>query len=526
MDRTNANKILKIIIDYLTRAINESNRDKMIQLLANMGRDIVNAERCSLWLVDTDKNEIYTKVADGVENIRIPIKSGFVGYAIANNAPVISNNVYADERFFRDVDTKTGYVTRNLIAMPVKTIENDVIGVFEVLNKKGKADFDKDDLKLLSITTAITRKILEGFSTEDILEKIFKFATRVANETNIENLLLLLADIARDILNADRCTIWLADRERQELWTKVAHGLTSVRIPLHSGFAGYTFVNNTSVICNDAHNDSRFNPDVDRMTGYLTKSIIAIPLKPVESDVIGVIQCVNKKSRSQIFKEDDLQRLMLVGGYAAQTLEVASLYKEIEDTQKEIIFTLGTACEFRSKETSNHVKRVAEYSMLLAMEYGLAIEESDLIKLSSPMHDIGKIAIPDSILNKRGKLAREEFDIMKTHTQIGYDMLRFSKRKILKAAAIIAGEHHEKWDGTGYPNRKAGEEIHIYGRITALADVFDALGSDRCYKEVWESEKILQFFKDQRGKQFDPGLVDIFFKNLDVFLFIREQYKD
>jgi response regulator RpfG family c-di-GMP phosphodiesterase len=146
--------------------------------------------------------------------------------------------------------------------------------------------------------------------------------------------------------------------------------------------------------------------------------------------------------------------------------------------------------------------------------------------MASPMHDIGKVGIPDAILNAPRKLTADEFTIMKTHAQLGYNMLKYSDKPILKAAAIVANEHHEKWDGSGYPNKKSGEDIHIYGRITAVADVFDALGSERVYKKAWELEKILTLFKDERGKHFDPQLVDLFINNLDSFLKIRDKFKD
>jgi len=142
------------------------------------------------------------------------------------------------------------------------------------------------------------------------------------------------------------------------------------------------------------------------------------------------------------------------------------------------------------------------------------------------MHDIGKIGISDDILNKPGKLDKNEWDVMRTHSTIGYEILKNSTRPILQAAATVAYTHHEKWDGSGYPIGLKGEEIHIFGRITAIADVFDALGSDRVYKEAWPLEKILDFFKEQKGKHFDPKLIDIFFDNLDEFLKIRDKYKD
>ena len=212
-------------------------------------------------------------------------------------------------------------------------------------------------------------------------------------------------------------------------------------------------------------------------------------------------------------------------GYFAVREDITA-NKEIEEIQKEIIFTMGSIAEFRSQETGEHIKRVAKYSKVLATAYGLCEDEVDMLELASPMHDIGKIAIPDAILNKPGKLTNEEFDIIKTHAQKGHDMLGISNRPLFKVASQIALSHHEKYDGTGYPNSLKGEDIPIFGRITALADVFDALGSDRCYKKAWEIEKVFEFIKDQKGKHFDPKLVELFFENIDHILKIRDDYKD
>lgn len=212
-------------------------------------------------------------------------------------------------------------------------------------------------------------------------------------------------------------------------------------------------------------------------------------------------------------------------GYFAVREDITA-NKEIEELQKEVIFTMGSIAEFRSKETGEHIKRVAKYSRVLAAAYGLCEDDIDMLELASPMHDIGKIAIADAILNKPGKLTNEEFEVIKTHAQKGHDMLEISNRPLFKVASQIALTHHEKYDGTGYPNSLKGEDIPIFGRITALADVFDAIGSDRCYKKAWEMEKVLEFIKEQRGKHFDPKLVDIFFENLDDILKIKEEYQD
>ena len=206
--------------------------------------------------------------------------------------------------------------------------------------------------------------------------------------------------------------------------------------------------------------------------------------------------------------------------------QINQLNEEITNTQKEVVFTMGAIGESRSKETGNHVKRVAEYSKILALKYGLSQEEAEMIKQASPMHDIGKVAIPDAVLNKPGRFDEYERKIMDTHAKLGFDMLNSSNRPLLKLAATVAYKKKKKWDGTGYPQGLQGEQIDIAGRITALADVFDALGSHRVYKKAWEDQRIFNLFKEERAKHFDPKLVDIFFENLDEFLKIRDKFKD
>ena len=237
---------------------------------------------------------------------------------------------------------------------------------------------------------------------------------------------------------------------------------------------------------------------------------------------ITIVQTSAKNEIRELFDEFNMQMEQINNS----SKEIRLLNEEIEDTQKEVVFTMGAIGESRSKETGNHVKRVAQYSKLLALYYGLSEEEAELLKQASPMHDIGKVAIPDAILNKPGRFDEEERRVMDTHAKLGYEMLKNSHRPLLQLAATVAYEHHEKWDGSGYPRKLQGEDIHIAGRITAVADVFDALGSDRVYKKAWDDERIFNLFKEERGKHFDPKLIDIFFDNLDEFLKVREQFKD
>ena len=198
--------------------------------------------------------------------------------------------------------------------------------------------------------------------------------------------------------------------------------------------------------------------------------------------------------------------------------------QEIVDTQKEVILTLGGIVGSRSKETGDHIVRVGEYSALLARLAGLSREEAELLRLASPMHDVGKIGIPDDILLKPGQLTPTEYEQMKTHTTIGYNILKKSQRPILKAAAVIALEHHEKWDGSGYPRELQGEQIHIYGRIVGLVDVFDALSCDRVYRRAVSQEEVLNFIKKGSGTHFEPRLVELLLTHLDDFRAIQKKY--
>ena len=252
-----------------------------------------------------------------------------------------------------------------------------------------------------------------------------------------------------------------------------------------------------------------------------TSKLIYFEKEKIQSTIDKKLDHILKQKEQLSEINTDLEEQMI-----QRISEVYSLNQEVKATLREVIFTMGTICESRSKETGNHVKRVALYSKILAKGYGMKKEEITLLREASPMHDIGKIAIPDAILNKEGKLTDEERVIMNTHSSLGYEMLKHSERKLLKVSATIAYEHHEKYDGTGYPRGIKGEEISIYARITTLADVFDALGSERCYKKSWDDKRIFEMIKNESGKQFDPKLVSIFFNNIEEFLAVRESHKD
>jgi two-component system, response regulator RpfG len=223
-----------------------------------------------------------------------------------------------------------------------------------------------------------------------------------------------------------------------------------------------------------------------------------------------------------------MRRQQIVIKDRARLLEqqVGDAVRDIRLREVETLFRLGKAGEYRDEETGNHVIRMAKISRLIAEELKLSDEDCDVIELASPMHDIGKVGIPDHILLKPGILTADEREIMKRHPRIGFDILKDSPSKYLRMGSIIALGHHEKFDGGGYPSALSGEDIPLAARIVAVADVFDALSSVRPYKQAWRIPDAVAYLKQQRGQQFDPRCVDALTRQLDKVLAIREKFQD
>lgn len=357
------------------------------------------------------------------------------------------------------------------------------------------------------------------------VDLLLSFAKIMARETDLNDLLTSMADYAKDLLNANRCSIFLYDAKEDELWTTVAHETDKeIRIPADSGVAGYSALSKEIQIVVDAYNDFRFNPEVDQTTGYTTKSILTVPLLNHNDEVLGVFQALNKESG--LFTIDDAEMLLLISNYASKSIENAILYSQLTRTQTQIITKLSSAAEFKDADTSMHTRRVGYFAGIIAKGLGLSPKDVELVRLTAPMHDVGKIGISDAIIHKAGKLDVQEFAEMKKHAMIGYELLFDEDNNFLRMAAEIARDHHEKVDGTGYPEGLIGDEISLFGRIAAIADVFDALTSKRPYKEGWLFSDAIQYLEDNSGTHFDRTLVDIFISCKDEVHEVYKKYQD
>lgn len=239
---------------------------------------------------------------------------------------------------------------------------------------------------------------------------------------------------------------------------------------------------------------------------------------------LGAVDYITKPISTTIVRQRVKTHLALYDQTRLLESTVKERTKKLENSQLEIVYRLGRAAEYKDNETGMHVKRMSHYSRILALKAGMAEKEADMLLRAAPMHDIGKIGIPDSILKKPGKLDADEWKIMKTHASIGAEILSSGDSVLLKMAETVALTHHEKYDGSGYPAGTKGEDIPLIGRIVAIADVFDALTCERPYKKAWPVENAINLIKEERGKHFDPRLADLFIESLDEILAIKADF--
>jgi response regulator RpfG family c-di-GMP phosphodiesterase len=322
----------------------------------------------------------------------------------------------------------------------------------------------------------------------------------------------LIADEVRDVVGAERCSLFLIDEDRKELWTTLAHGVggREIRVPLDHGIIGRVAATGKSLRVADAYGDPHFDVDVDRSTGFHTRSILAVPLQNADGKTFGVCEALNKRGGDS-FDHDDEALVRILSSLAASGLENARLYEALRASYVETLHRLALTAEYRdTQDTAPHLHRVGRYSRLIAQKLGLSEQRVDSVEIASALHDIGKVGIPDAILRKAGRLTPAEFATMKEHSRIGWEILSQSSSPLLRVAAEIAHAHHERWDGGGYPRGLRGESIGLDAQIVSVADVFDALTSARTYKPAWGFEDSVRHIAQEAGKAFNPRVAAAF----------------
>lgn len=402
---------------------------------------------------------------------------------------------------------------------------NNDVALIHFENAKGFLTDNNDELSIAGYILTRIKQIKSGMGFElpiksDPLVSLVKIGRSITAVTDIDVLLKVIAEETKIAIQADRCTVFLLDKDKNELWSKVALGMDSqeIRFPADKGLAGYVVKTGEPLNIPDAYNDSRFNPDIDQKTGYKTKTILCMPIKNNNQEIIGAFQVLNKLDG--VFTKGDEDLLVAIGGSASIALENAQLFEQQKELYKEqkalfesFIDTLATSIDARDKITAGHSSRVKLYSMLLVEQLGCDEKFKELVEKAAILHDIGKIGIRDAVLQKEGKLTDEEYKHIQEHVKITHDILdKIYMSEDFKIITEMACSHHEKYDGTGYYRRLKGEEITYGGRILAVADVFDAITSKRHYRDKMPIQNVINILLDGKDKHFDGKLVDEFLR--------------
>lgn len=365
---------------------------------------------------------------------------------------------------------------------------------------QGDVSLPTTDAQKLRLLLNVSRLIASRLELKPLIEEVVRQASR--------------------LVSADRSTLWLYSHETNEIYTFLGEGLSQeIRMPLGIGVAGAAAIERRVIVIDDAYASPHFNPDVDRRTGYHTRSLLAVPMESHDARLLGVFQSVNRFDDSAVdgvgaFSEEDVDILTALAGVAAVAVENALLYSELKRMFNSFIVTLAQSVDAKDATTSNHTKMVTGIAVALAQHMGLSRERVERVRIAAVLHDYGKIGVPDEVLNKPGKLEDQEFMQMRSHcikTILILSRIAFGRG--LEDIPRIAGLHHEKLDGRGYPFGLQAEEIPLESRILAAADVFQALTQTRPYKQGLPPDQALkeclvmtQWHTDRFGNESGPHL--------------------
>ena len=374
-----------------------------------------------------------------------------------------------------------------------------------VVNTQSAASYNEDDPN----NGPDNYKIQEASTMLDFLCEVGK---KVGTVSKLDQLMKQVIRMTQHTLNAETSSILLFDNDERTLRFKIAEGeseriLKQVKLNLQSGIAGWVAQYKKPLIINDVTKDQRFNGSVDDMTGFTTKSVICAPLL-VSRQLIGGIEVLNKTDGSD-FSEQDLETLTSVASTTAMAIENTQLHQSVLDAYKSTIKTLAAAIDAKDSYTRGHSQRVMEYTLMGAKYLWFPREELEMLEYAGILHDIGKIGIDDRILRKPARLTDEEWEIMRQHPKIGAEILK--EIPFLKEARALILHHHERFDGSGYPNGLKQEDIPMGARLLAIADAFDTMTTDRAYRVRVDVDNALKELYNCLGTQFCPVAMDAFF---------------
>lgn len=502
------------------------NYHEIIEKVMTIVGKVIDYQAACLLLTGTDRDEIFHYPVKPVSQSFLDASAGAIVEAAGEYMCRDLGGRRQDIMVFNEVnlvrqDTEgLSQAPGDMIHVPLK-IRNTVAGALMVTEGRPEA-FIESHRQFLALIVNQAAAVIDNArlytelkSLSEVRERNLQIINEVgqlaSSMTDMRNLMDMIADFATKVTNAEAGSLILYDRESNDLYFEAAtgpntEGLAGQRIEMGQGIAGYVAEAMEPLIIKDAQHDQRFNKSFDEQTGFVTTSILCIPLK-TKGEPLGVLEVINKLDDTY-FCEADLELLSTLGTQISSAIDNANMYKSMKSLFLSTVQSLSSAIDAKNKYTNDHSRRVTIYSLAIAQELGCTVEVCNNIRLSGLLHDIGKIGVSESILDKTSRLTDDEFKEIKKHPLIGAKIME----PIKPLQMIIPGMryHHERYDGRGYPDGLKGKEIPLAGRIIAVADTFDAMTSDRSYRKGLSSEIALEEIRNCSGTQFDPVMVDAF----------------
>jgi putative nucleotidyltransferase with HDIG domain len=486
--------------------------------------NLVNAEGGVVLLLEKENKEFAIaasrfEIRKEVVNKKIKIMPNQIRIEkiLVTEQPMMNNNFINGESQTVESDD---YFIKNVITIPLLK-KNGVFGIIEIYNKKTELKgFFEEDFSLIcslmdKIAVIIEKSFLFDRSEKKVeeLKKLFKATEIVYSSLDLRVVLNTIMSLAMQLLNAEATSVLIIDEEQEELSFIAAPGekeknLEKIHLRKGEGIAGWVAENGKIVLVSDVSREPRFAKRIDEISGFKTKSILCIPLK-VGNKIVGVIEAINKKKKSH-FTADDIRLCSSLAKQSAMAIEKAKLYKDMEDLFLSTIKSIAEAIDAKDPYTRGHCERIRKYTVLIANNLGLSEKEKRNVEIAALLHDVGKIGVPETVLKKEGRLTEKEWEKIKKHPEIGAQILNSIKQ--LKEVIPYIRHHQEKFDGTGYPDGLKGREIPLASRIIAVVDSFDAMTSERPYRQnIFSDEMALKEIEIKAGSQFDPRCVQAFF---------------
>jgi putative nucleotidyltransferase with HDIG domain len=512
-EKTLTKKAFLAIVEQANKIVSENALHEIPERLAHLIRRISGASAITFFRYHLVSEDLTCEVIQGEGDM-----IEFIGDPINFSGRVAMENLKSGKSFFKS-DIPHDEHSHAIASFPIFLNEHP-FGVLQIFDAQ-VVEFELVQLLGNRIASEIDKwSLLEAVENRSQrLEALVEIIGSIGSTLDRDQVLQIIVDHAHKLLGAEATSLFLVDEEKGDIYLHIASNMKdalvrNIRVPAGHGIIGHVVESGETVIVDDASTDQRFYQEPDQTSGFQTRSILAVPMlartialgqergETLEK-IIGGLEALNKKNGA--FTDDDAQLLAALATQAATVSRIAQSYADLNELFIDVIKVLTEAIDAKDPYTRGHSQRVSQYAVAIARELNVSQSMMHHIRVGGILHDVGKIGISDNVLKKPGKLTAEEYDEMKKHPTIGVNIMK--EVRLLDEELRALYEHHERLDGSGYPRGLSGNEISLMGRIMAVADVFDAMTTDRPYRDAIPPEEVLEHLRNGIDTDFDPACV-------------------